>query len=40
MNLSRYLAKNTPPEKRAFLRTAAAVMIAFSLGVLVLFFFF
>jgi hypothetical protein len=37
MNLSRYLAKNTPPEKRAFLRAAAAVIIAYTLGVFVIF---
>jgi hypothetical protein len=37
MNLSRYLAKNTPPEKRAILRAAAAVIIAYTLGVFVIF---
>jgi hypothetical protein len=37
LNLSRYLAKNTPPEKRAFLRAAAAVIIAYTLGVFVIF---
>jgi hypothetical protein len=37
MNLSRYLAKNTPPEKRAFLRAAAAVIITYTPGVFVIF---
>ena len=37
VKLSRYLAKNTLPEKRAFLRSAAAVIIAYTLGVFVLF---
>jgi hypothetical protein len=37
MNLSRYLAKNTPPDKRALLRAAAAVIIAYTLGVVVIF---
>jgi hypothetical protein len=37
VKLARYLAKNTPPEKRAFLRAAAAVMIAYTLGLFVLF---
>jgi hypothetical protein len=37
MNLSRYLTRNAPPEKRAVLRAAAAVMIAYTLGVFVIF---
>ena len=35
--LFRYLASNTPPGKRALLRTASAVIIAYTIGVFVIF---
>jgi hypothetical protein len=35
--LFRYLTSNRAPEKKAFLRAAAAVIIAYTLGVFVLF---
>ena len=40
MNLFRYLAKNTPPQKRATLRMAALLIIAYSIGACVILLYF
>jgi hypothetical protein len=37
VRLFRYWASDQPPERKAFLRAAAAVMIAFVLGTFIIF---